>query len=208
MMDIWYASYGSNMMKDRFLAYIVGGFAPKSSSPEKGCRDLTLPKEDEIISIPYPLYFAKERSKWGDGGVAFIGTAKSNEEYTIGRMYLIKKEQFFDVVSQENNGLEVTIDLNEVEEKGFVDIHSGWYNRIIFLGRKNGAPIFTFSNSNSLNTIDFYKPSTSYLSVIAEGLRELGLSKEEIINYLLHTRGIKEVVSKPRLIEMLEEESK
>jgi hypothetical protein len=190
-MDVWYASYGSNLMEERFLAYIHGGIVPGSDRPEIGCRDKSSPKRNERIDIPYPLYFSKDRTKWGRGGVGFIGTDISEAERTIGRMYLITEEQFFDVVSQENNGMDVGVNLAEIEKNGFVDIHDGWYNRIIFLGKKNGAPIFTFSSNKSMNSIMFTKPSAAYLSVIAKGLMELGLSQEEVVEYFMDKKGIK-----------------
>ncbi|WP_047984187.1 pre-mRNA-splicing factor CWC25 family protein [Ornithinibacillus californiensis] len=198
-MDVWYASYGSNLMEDRFLAYIYGGTPPGSNRPERGARDKTPPKRNERVDIPYPLYFAKERSKWGIGGVAFIGTGTTNEESTIGRMYLIKEEQFYDVVSQENNGVKVDLDLEVIERKGFIDIHDGWYNRIVFLGRKDGAPIFTFTSSLPIHMVSLRKPSAPYLSVIAKGLKELGFVKEEIEDYLLGKKGIDGFLTKNTL---------
>lgn len=198
-MDIWYASYGSNLMKDRFLAYIYGGMPPGSNQSEQGCRDKTAPKENERIDIPFPLYFSKERSKWGEGGVAFIGTHASNEEKTIGRMYLITEEQFHDVVSQENNGLQVELDLIKIERNGYVDIHHGWYNRMMYLGERDGAPIFTFTSSQPISNVFFTKPSAAYLSVIASGLTELGLGEDKIVDYLLGKEGIKEEFTKDSL---------
>lgn len=189
-MDVWYASYGSNIMEKRFMAYIEGGTVPGSNQPERGCREKTAPKKSERIDISYPLYFSKVKSKWGQGGVSFIGTERTEAENTIGRMYLISEEQFRDVVSQENSGMDVNIDLDVVEKEGYVDIHNGWYNRLVFLGRKNGAPIFTFTSSSSINSILFTKPSFAYLSVITKGLMELGLTKAEAMEYFLSKKGI------------------
>ncbi|MBC5637748.1 hypothetical protein H8S33_13105 [Ornithinibacillus sp. BX22] len=194
-MDIWYASYGSNLMKDRLLAYIYGGKPPGSNQSEQGCRDKTTPKDSKRIDIPFPLYFSKERSKWGEGGVAFIGTDASNEEKTIGRMYLITEEQFQDVVSQENNGLQVKLDLIEIERKGYIDIHHGWYDRMVYLGKRDGAPIFTFTSSLPISNVTFTKPSVPYLNVIACGLMELGLGEDEIVDYLMAKEGIKEEIT-------------
>ncbi|WP_042146862.1 hypothetical protein [Paucisalibacillus sp. EB02] len=202
-MDVWYASYGSNIMEKRFMAYIHGGIVQGSEQLERGCHDKTAPKKSGRIDIKYPLYFSKEGSKWGKGGVAFIGTEQSETENTIGRMYLITEEQFRDVVSQENNGMEVQIDLIEVEKNGFVDIHNGWYNRVVFLGKQNGSPIFTFTSSYSLNSVLFTKPSSAYLSVIAKGLMELGLTWEEAVDYFLNKKGIQGSFSKVSLGDYL-----
>ena len=202
-MDVWYASYGSNLMEERFWAYIYGGAVPGSDRSEIGCRDKTAPKRNERIDIPYPLYFSKERTKWGEGGVAFIGTELSKVENTIGRMYLITEEQFADVVSQENSGMNVDIVLAEVERKGFVDIHNGWYNRVVFLGKKNDSPIFTFTSSKPMNSVLFTKPSSAYLSVIAKGLMELGIGQEEVLEYFRNKKGLEENFTNISLKEFL-----
>lgn len=70
---VWYVSYGSNLMEERFHCYIKGGIPAGSNEAEKGCRDHTLPVHNKGCELPYPLYFAKDTSKWGTGGVAFIG---------------------------------------------------------------------------------------------------------------------------------------
>lgn len=202
-MDVWYASYGSNLLEERFLAYIYGGTAKGASSSERGCRDKSAPKANERIDIPFPLYFAKKRSKWGIGGVAFIGTETSFVSQTIGRKYLITEEQFYDVVTQENNGLEVAINLEEVIQKGFMDIHHGWYNRIVYLGKKNDAPIFTFTSSQPIKEITFTKPAAPYLATIAKGLRELGLSMDSIVTYLMKQKGIQGNFTRELLAEYL-----
>ncbi|MFS0674015.1 hypothetical protein [Ornithinibacillus sp. 179-J 7C1 HS] len=189
-MDVWYASYGSNLLKERFLAYIYGGMPLGSDRSEQGARDKTPPKSDERIDMPFPLYFSKNKSKWGKGGVAFIGTDSSPKVNTIGRMYLITEEQFLDVVSQENGGMDMSLNLDEVQEKGFVDIHDGWYNRIVYVGERYGAPIFTFTSSHSLYHVFFTTPSVAYLSVITKGLLEIGLTLNEAIEYLLLKKGI------------------
>ena len=83
---VWYACYGSNLYKKRFMEYI------------KKCPDPSSPKGDKKILVPYPLYFAKESSRWG-GGVAFIGLRKNRKNPSLGRMYLITEEQFEDTLN-------------------------------------------------------------------------------------------------------------
>jgi len=190
-MNVWYVSYGSNLYRNRFMCYIQGGQPEGSEKVEKGCRDQTPPKADEKIELRFPLYFAKKRSKWGEGGVAFIDHEVHSDEKTIGRMYLITKEQFEDVVAQENNEDTLTIHLQKVIDNGFQDINNGWwYGRIVFLGYKDGAPMFTFTNPVSMSDVSFYTPPTSYLKVISKGLEELGLSREEIVHYFKQCGGI------------------
>lgn len=189
-MNVWYVSYGSNLCKDRFMCYIQGGKPEGSVKIEKGCRDQTPPEADEKVDLMYPLYFAKERSKWGEGGVAFISHDKLSARKTIGRMYLITDEQFEDVVAQENNQDKLSIDLHKVIENGYQDINKSWYGRILFLGYMDKAPMFTFTNPNPMNDEKFTLPPASYLKIISRGLMELGLHTEEIIRYFNTCMGI------------------
>lgn len=116
---VWYASYGSNLNKERFLAYILGKKAPGCDICEKGCKDKTLPQDNKQIIMPYELYFAKNSSKWSGGGVCFIGNKKEDNHRTLGRMYLITKDQFLDVVSQENANIDCSkINFNDINNNG------------------------------------------------------------------------------------------
>src|SRR4030095_163368 len=100
---IWYASYGSNLLEERFLCYIKGGQPVGSKKHYEGCRDKSLPIDKEEFYIPSELYFAKESDSWDNGGVAFIKTNFEPQQSTLGRMYLITPQQFIDVVKQETN---------------------------------------------------------------------------------------------------------
>ncbi|MGV3465742.1 MAG: hypothetical protein ACO1OT_10670 [Heyndrickxia sp.] len=191
-MNVWYVSYGSNLYRDRFMCYIQGGRPEGSEKVEKGCRDQTPPEADEKIELSYPLYFAKDRSKWGEGGVAFIDHEEQADVKTISRMYLITNEQFEDVVAQENNQDTLSIDLHNVIENGYLDINKSWYGRIVFLGYKEGAPMFTFTNPVSMSSEIFCTPPSSYLKIISKGLEELGLTREEIVHYFTQCGGIQD----------------
>lgn len=202
-MKVWYASYGSNLLEERFLAYIKGGRVSGSDKPERGCTDNTSPLEDQMLEIAHPLYFSKERSKWGVGGVAFIGTKPVKGERTLGRMYLITQEQFMEVVAQENDRSKVALNLNEIMEQGYGELGFGWYDRIVYLGEKDDYPIFTFTSSNSMEAVQFTSPSKGYLRTIAKGLEELGLSAEEIISYFLDKKGIQGNFTRETLAEWI-----
>ncbi|MGE8205799.1 hypothetical protein ACQKP0_14680 [Heyndrickxia sp. NPDC080065] len=202
-MNVWYVSYGSNICYDRFLCYIIGEKPTGSDKKEKGCRDQTTPKANEKIEIPYPLYFAKEKSKWGAGGVAFIDYEKLNDHKTYGRMYLITEEQFIDVVAQENDQEKINIDLQEVIKNGFSTINDGWYGRIMYLGVKDGAPMFTFTSNQQIENATFNVPTSSYLKTIARGLIQVGLSHSEIVEYFLKQHGIKGHFTNEELFEYI-----
>ncbi|MFD1360754.1 hypothetical protein [Lentibacillus salinarum] len=202
-MNVWYVSYGSNICEDRFLCYIYGGAPEGSNQAEAGCSDKTPPKSTGIAELPYKLYFAKEESKWGKGGVAFIDHEKNTESKTFARKYLITAEQFTGVVEQENNAKCLTIDVNKIINNGYLDITAGWYGRLIYLGDNAGSPMMTFTDTKDMKRQIITPPPTSYLTTVARGLKELGLTKEEIIDYFLTTKGIESFFTRDSLYQYM-----
>ncbi|MBM0064857.1 hypothetical protein [Alkalicoccobacillus gibsonii] len=186
---VWYVSYGSNLMEERFHCYIKGGIPVGSTEAEKGCRDHTLPIANKGCELPYPLYFAKDASKWGVGGVAFIGHQEDPSEKTIARQYLITFDQFVDVVEQENEADASGLSFDELVEKGSVTLDDGWYGRVVYLGTEDGYPKLTFTNPQDIGTDAFHKPAEPYAQTIAKGLSELSYSDEEITSYLESRHG-------------------
>jgi hypothetical protein len=198
---VWYASYGSNINVERFLCYIKGGQPIGSSEIEVGCRDHSLPISDEPFTINHPLYFAKNAGRWNNQGVAFIGHTKSTNP-TYSRKYLITTEQFYDVVKQENSGIDLTINLEEIKDKGIKALRKSWYGTILYLGESKGYPIFTFTAPWDINEIEVNKPSHAYLSTIIRGLK-LDYTNEEIYQYFKTKPGIEGNYSEEELRNLL-----
>ncbi|MCI0724916.1 MAG: hypothetical protein L0338_39025 [Acidobacteria bacterium] len=96
---VWYASYGSNLFRPRFLLYIQGGTVEVTRRGYEGCRDKTPPRADRPLTIDHELFFAGRSEHW-QGAMAFIKPERGVET-TLGRMYLITDEQFNQVVRQE-----------------------------------------------------------------------------------------------------------
>src|SRR5690625_5218924 len=170
-----------------------------SNKVERGCANQTPPKKVEKATLPFPLYFMREKSKWGKGGVAFIGHEKDPHTTTFARRYLITDEQFREVVEQENNMDSLNINVGDIIDRGFVDLTAGWYGRVIYLGEAEGAPMFTFTSSNAMGDFDFTIPPPTYLYMISRGLKEVGLAEEEIVDYFLTKSGIKGEFTKDSL---------
>jgi hypothetical protein len=199
---VWYASYGSNLSRDRFLCYIKGGRPKGSEKDEVGCKDKSLPIREETLIINYPLYFAKKSIRWQKQGVGFIGLTKDEKYETYSRKYLITKEQFVDVVKQENNGVELDVDFEEVKNLGYKTLRDSWYGTILYLGEENGFATFTFTGDADLD-VPYTKPSDEYLKMIIEGLKKsVQLNNTEILDYLLTKPGIDGNYSRDE-IEML-----
>jgi hypothetical protein len=200
---VWYASYGSNINTDRFLCYIKGGQPDGSNKVEAGCKDPSLPIDESTFSINLPLYFAKQAAKWESQGVAFIGLSQTPDSVTLSRKYLITKEQFIDVVKQENNGVDFEINLNEVKKKGSQIFHRpSWYGNILYLGEENGYPIFTFTAPWNVNDVEWIKPSHAYLATIIKGLKK-DYSDDEIYHYFQSKPGIKGQYSNEELASVI-----
>lgn len=67
---VLYASYGSNLREERFMAYIEGGaYCGRSYI---GCRDTTPPRGSSILVGPLHLMFARRSTRWQGGGVCFL----------------------------------------------------------------------------------------------------------------------------------------
>ena len=201
---VWYASYGSNLCSRRFMCYIEGGLLEGASRPHPGCRDKTPPKDDRPIKIPYPLYFARQSSNWGNKGVAFVGLEKEETEPTLGRMYLITEQQFADVVSQENDGAKISMDLQKVKQQGSMVFRESWYGNILYLGDQDGFPIYTFTSEKNIALEAPVAPSPEYLKTVISGLKEVyPVTLDDIVKYLLSKPGIKNSYTREDLANLL-----
>jgi len=86
---VWYACYGSNINKERFMKYI------------NQCTDKTPPKDEKPMIIEHPIYFANRSRRWSDKGVAFLDISRKGMCY--GKRYLVTREQFEEIHDQEGN---------------------------------------------------------------------------------------------------------
>ena len=160
---VWYASFGSNMLYERFLSYIQGGLCRFNGRHYDGCRDKTSPLDSRPITIPYNMYYGNLNSSWGPGGVSFLDSNSNGK--ALGRMYLITREQFQDVCRQEGTS-------------------DNWYNKTLSLGKFEGIEIFTVTN-DSIRPI--CAPGNAYLEVLKMGVKETypEMNDFEIMKYLV-----------------------
>ena len=165
---VWYLSYGSNMLYDRFMHYIRGGSFVKGGACHEPCRDQSEPIDKSNYEIPYDMYYANESEPWGGMGVSFIDTSKPGR--ALGVAYLVTREQYWHVVIQENRG-------KRPED------NPHWYDKVVSLGDFRGHEVRTFTNHDRLPSNE---PSEAYLDTLARGLRENypEMSDEEIGDYL------------------------
>lgn len=160
---IWYAVYGSNLCKKRFMYYVEGGDCEANGRHYDGCRMKYLVSDEEFRAwFPGQMYFGNTSGTWNDKGVAFYDPSASGR--TFMRMYKVTREQLWDIQGQESRKPE-------------------WYGRIMALGiHADGCPIYTLTSEFRHS---FNAPDISYLSLISQALvEENGFTKEEAEAYL------------------------
>ncbi len=203
--QVWYAGYGSNLLRQRFEHYLTGGSyagAPQRSQ-HAGARDSTLPTDDRAWRVPHGLRFAGESTRWSGGGVAFLDPGVGSGEAVV-RLYRITAEQFGDVAAQEN-GLspgDLNVDVDALVSNGGQDISNRWYGRGLYLGDVEGAPVVTFTARVNVEPVT--SPSSAYAEVVARGLLECGLTGDEVVSYLLAAPGVDLGWTQPGLVELVE----
>ncbi len=189
--EIWYACYGSNLSAERFGVYIRGGSLQIDGHTvtEKGCRDNRPPSASEIFRIPYRLIFAGHFAKWEQKSAAFLDLShRENNMKTVSRMYRITREQFMDVVCQENGGIQpADFDMDELRRNGTVDLYPDLpYGRLVYIEEKEGIPVLSFTCTEKWfgEKGDIGMPSEPYLEVIRSGLQQCGYGRSDADLYL------------------------
>ena len=187
MSQVWYVSYGSNMSWRRFACYLVGGTPPGGSRRNPGARDRRLPERAVPFDLPGTVYFAGESPQWG-GGVAFYDHARPG--FTAARGYLVTAEQFADIAAQEMYRIPQADDplaalvLAPLRD-GRHELGPGRYETLLEVGRYDDRPMLTFTSPHGIEHVPHTVPSPTYLSMVADGLRESrGWDDEQIATYL------------------------
>jgi hypothetical protein len=184
--EVWYVSYGSNMLQARLAVYLEGGIPPGGTRKNPGARDPRPPRRSVPVDLPGALYFAGESPQWG-GGVAFYDHEATGPTYA--RAYLVTAEQFADIAAQEMYRIPTEGDpIEAVALSGLVDgrhhVGPGRYETLVEVGRLDGAPMLTFTAPHGIDHVPHTRPATGYLRMLGDGLRESrGWSEEEIAVY-------------------------
>lgn len=145
---VWYAAYGSNMDAERFSHYIQGGTYPLTRKQHPGCRDRRPPLAAMPVTLCYQRYYAMRSPSWDRQGVAFLDPERPG--LTLGRAYLITKEQYQDIRNQEG---------------------PGWYNQDLLLGSHKGIEVRTLTHASRISPEN--PPSAAYLQLVAEAEGDL-----------------------------------
>ncbi|KAK3125612.1 hypothetical protein QOZ80_7BG0607340 [Eleusine coracana subsp. coracana] len=195
---VWYASFGSNMWKPRFLCYIQGGKADGMNIPCCGSRDPSPPSETMWKAVPHRLLFGRASTPcWGTGGVAFLNPEINYNEKSYICMYKITLEQFNDVLFQENrlvleDGKDGNVEYPDSPLIGSSEmefmatnkalhlepIKDSWYSNVLYLGKEDDLPILTMTCPSSdiekytSGELPLAPPSKTYAATLIRGLVE------------------------------------
>lgn len=210
---VWYAAYGSNLSRDRFLRYLVGGPIPHSPSQQtqEPARDRSAPSDNRPFVIDRRLFFACASQRWGGGGVAFLDADRTGVVPTKGRAWRITLGQLEDVFRQENGQSDlIEIDLDQLVRDGSSTLLQCWYGRLVCLGELEGLPVLTLATPSEMLAGTGVKKFTprpahiSYLRVIAQGLNEsLAMTTKHSAEYLSSLPGNDKLYGPDQLAEEL-----
>lgn len=98
---VWYACYGSNLSRERFMIYI------------NRCEDQTPPVEDRPYLFNHSIYFAKHSTTW-EGAKAFLDDTEPGLAY--GRIYKVTREQYEGIKLQEGSDYRKPLFLGMIDE--------------------------------------------------------------------------------------------
>jgi hypothetical protein len=188
-MRVWYASYGSNLSRDRFRCYLRGGRPEGATRTYPGARDTTDPQGDESMLLPGEVFFGWRSPTWG-GGIAFYDADARVDGTVYARAYLVTEGQFSDVAAQEmhrepGEGL----DLSHVLQRARHSYGPGRYETLHLVGELRGDPVLTFTATDPA-ALERHAPSAAYVAMMARGLGEShGLSAAEAARYLASRPG-------------------
>jgi hypothetical protein len=198
---IWYASYGSNLSRDRFMCYLQGGRPEGAARTFPGARDRSEPLDDVPFTMPGQMFFGWKSPTWG-GGIAFYHA--DLEGATLARAYLISEEQFADVAAQEMHREPGSdLDLTTVLEEERHTLGPGRYEALHLVGELDGHPVLTFTTPEP-HDVPHEAPSPAYLAIVASGLRDThGLDADAVIDYLMDCGGIQPEWTRETISELV-----
>jgi len=188
---VWYASYGSNCERSRFMLYLQGGRRPGTHGEHRGARNPSPPIDSAPVEFPTQVAFAGKSKRWG-GGVAFLEhQVRPNMPGALGRRYLITKEQFDDVAAQESHRPTAPVSIDQLDQGKVSAIGSGWYDGLLALEPVDGTPVVTFTSPHPPEATKAAAPSIDYLATIVTGLGQV------------HDIGFERIIDRLRLVAVI-----
>lgn len=169
---VWYVSYGSNLRRERFEAYLLGGSVPGLQVVYPGGPGTSTASGERAVVLRGRLRFARDAPSWGGGGVAFWD-ADADGPGVLARAWRVRVQQFLEVVHLENGGMDRRPAPwpAGVLDRGEARVGGGWYSRLLAAGRLLGEPVLTFTSPRAA-ALEPSVPSAAYGGVVHRGLLE------------------------------------
>jgi hypothetical protein len=167
---LWYVAYGSNMLRERLLAYIEGSDLNQFGGKHAGAKDARAPLREQPFILRHRLYFAGHSRRWS-GPVAFLDCRPTETEVTLGRGYLLRWSQVESIIGQEN-GCSVAIGSLPAIGAGAELAVPGKYDVLLRLDDCDQVPAVTVTTSKPLTP---GMPKDKYLRAMAQGLSQIGV---------------------------------
>jgi hypothetical protein len=171
---IWYVSYGSNLLAERFRIYLTGSTADGEFGLHPPAPSPAPPVEDRWLWIDHALYFAGVSQRW-TGSAAFVST-ETGDVPSIAHGYLVEHGQFAHLLAVEN--VVETIDsvdptaiavgdyaLLDIDRRG--ESFRGKYDAVLRLPDIDGIPAVTVT---SATVRERGTPADRYVQTIRRGV--------------------------------------
>lgn len=171
---LWYVSYGSNLLAERFHTYLTGSDATSPFGAHPPAPSTALPTEDRWLRLDHALYFSGVSERW-TGSAAFVSHEAGSGE-SIAHAYLIRHDQFTHLTAVENAVETVeTISPDSIDVGAFTvlniddrgDTTKGKYDALLRLPDIDGTPAVTVTSSV---VRERGGPADRYLDTIRRGL--------------------------------------
>ena len=193
---VWYVSYGSNLLRERFEVYLLGGSVAGLDRTYPGGPGTSPASADRPVVLPGGLRFALDAPQWGGGGVAFWDPGGEGPG-VLARAWRVTLQQYLQVVHLENGGRHRAAAPwpGDVLARGSAVTADRWYGRLELVGHLDGEPALTFTHP-SPGAVAVRAPSDRYADVVARGLVQTfgqagrgGLLRSEADAYLAVARS-------------------
>ncbi|MFI8567661.1 hypothetical protein ACIGGF_14000 [Rhodococcus sp. NPDC078407] len=173
--QLWYVSYGSNLLRERFFNYLTGSDDSSEFGAHPAPPSTALPAAEKWLWIDHALYFAGISKRW-TGSSAFVSTAVNSTSSSVAHGYLIDRDQFSHLAAVENVVASVDIEAVDtlavgqwarlpLDRQG--ESFRGKYDSLLRLSDIDGRLAFTLTSSIVREPGE---PSSRYLSTIRRGL--------------------------------------
>ncbi|QII05496.1 hypothetical protein BH93_09005 [Rhodococcoides fascians A25f] len=177
---LWYVSYGSNLLQERFHTYLTGSDEHSEFGAHPPAPAASLPTEQRWLWIDHALYFAGVSRRW-TGASAFVSTKVDPANRSVAHGYLIERTQFAHLAAVENVVAAIDVGATEtlavgqwsqleVDREG--ESFRGKYDALLRLPDIDGIPAFTLTSSIVREP---GAPSSRYRSTIRRGLLSAAL---------------------------------